>query len=95
MATSFTSANGTMDPTPDGTLIAAVSIPHECAHCRSLIASGQRWVREKIYEPSPDNGPRYRRYHADLLVDEELSCWEKHEMELEIARTARTAHRIM
>ena len=26
---------------------------HECAYCRSSIASGQRWVREKIYETTP------------------------------------------
>ena len=25
--------------------------PHQCAYCRSPIASGERWVREKIYEP--------------------------------------------
>lgn len=48
--------------------------------------------REKIHEPSTDNGPPYRRYHADLFVDEELSCWEKHQMELETA-PARTAYR--
>lgn len=88
-------AIGTIDPTADAALVGAVSTSHECAHCRSLIISGQRWVREKIYEPSTDNGSRYRRYHADLVVNEELSCWEKHEMELEIARAARTAHRIM
>jgi len=95
MASIFTLPNGTIDPTADGALVAAVSTSHECAHCRSLIVSGQRWVREKIYEPSTDNGPHYRRYHADLFVDGELSCWEKHEMELEIARATRTARRIM
>ena len=94
MARIFTQANATIDPATDGVLVAAVITSHECACCRSLIALGQRWVREKIYEPPTDNGPHYRRYHADLFVDEELSCWEKHQMELETAR-ARTAHRIM
>ncbi|HTP67948.1 MAG TPA: hypothetical protein VMJ35_03520 [Dongiaceae bacterium] len=79
----------------DPTLVAAVSSSHECAYCRSLIVSGERWVREKIYAPYTEDGPHYRRYHADLFRDEGLSCWEKHEMELEIARIARTADRIM
>ena len=26
--------------------------PEECAYCRATIASGERWVREKIYEPA-------------------------------------------
>jgi len=95
MASIFTLPNGTIDPTADGALVAAVSTSHECSHCRSLIVSGERWVREKIYEPSADNGPQYRRYHADLFHDQELSCWEKHEMELEIARMARATDRIM
>jgi hypothetical protein len=95
MASIFTLATGTMDPAVDRSIVAVVSTPHECAHCRSLIVSGQRWVREKVYEPSTNNSPHYRRYHVDLFVDQELSCWEKHEMELEIARAVRTAHRIM
>jgi hypothetical protein len=95
MASIFTPANATIDPATDGALVATVITSHECAYCRSLIIFGQRWVREKIYKPSTDNGPHYRRYHADLFVDEELSCWEKNQMELETARVARTAHRIM
>ena len=95
MASIFTPGNGIIDPTADGALVAAVSTSHECAHCRSLIVSGERWVREKVYEPSADNSPHYRRYHADLFHDQELSCWEKHEMELEIARMARATDRIM
>jgi hypothetical protein len=60
----------------------------ECAYCRAPIESGQPWVREKIYEPTrARHTPRYRRYHADLFAEETLSCWEKHQMELEIART--------
>ena len=62
--------------------------PHECAYCRSTIASGQRWVREKIYEPTlVGRTPRYRLYHADLFAGEALSCWEKHQIEKDIART--------
>ena len=95
MATFITAANVPVDPPLDRALVAAGFTSYECAFCLSSIASGQRWVREKIYEPSADNGPRYRRYHADLFGDEELSCWEKHEMELESARTARTAIRVM
>jgi hypothetical protein len=61
---------------------------HECAYCRSPIEPGDRWVREKIYESAPNgNGPSYFPYHADLFVGEEISCWEKHQMELQIART--------
>jgi len=95
MATMIIPANVTIDPAADGALVAATFTPHECAYCRSLIVSGQRWVREKIYEPLPGNEPRYHRYHADLFADEPLSCWEKHEMELETARTARTGLHIM
>jgi hypothetical protein len=72
-------------------LVAAAFTPHECAYCRSAIVSGERWVREKIYEPFTADAPRYNRYHADLFGGEELSCWEKHEMEQEIARIARRA----
>ena len=75
-------------PVPDGVLVAAAFITHECAYCRTPIASGQRWVREKIYEPFSESGPRYHRYHADLFGGEELSCWEKNEMERETARSA-------
>lgn len=95
MATIITPANVTIDPPADGALVAAAFTSHECVYCLSPIVSGQRWVREKIYEPSTSNGPRYRRYHADLFAEEELSCWEKHELELEFARTARTALRVM
>lgn len=60
----------------------------ECAYCRAPIASGERWVREKIYEPMlVGQDPRYRRYHADLFAGEELSCWEKRQLELGSART--------
>jgi hypothetical protein len=67
-----------------------VSNSHVCSYCRSQIESGQRWVREKIYEPALNGGPHYHRYHADLFTGEEVSCWEKHQMEQEISRT--TAH---
>ena len=69
-----------------------VSGPQECAYCRAPIASGERWVREKICEPTlVGNEPRYRRYHAELFAAEELSCWEKHQMDLEVVRAARRA----
>jgi hypothetical protein len=68
------------------------SNPQECAYCRSAIASGQPWVREKIYEPTlVGQDPRYHRYHADLFAGEELSCWEKYQMQSEIARAIKRA----
>jgi len=78
-----------VDPAVEGALLTGTFTPHECAYCRGPIVSGQRWVREKIYEPAAENGPRYRRYHADLFAEEELSCWEKHELEKDIACTVR------
>lgn len=54
---------------------------HECAYCRSSIAAGQRWVREKILDAFVANDARYRRFHADLFGEEVLSCWEKHQLE--------------
>jgi hypothetical protein len=62
---------------------------HECGYCRSSIGFGQRWVREKVYDPAPPHGrePAYQRYHAEVFPGEQLSCWEKHQLQLEIART--------
>jgi hypothetical protein len=60
-----------------------------CDYCRRPISMGQRWVREKIYEsPRPNKVPAYRRFHAEPFGAEYLSCWEKHWMERELARTA-------
>ncbi len=63
----------------------------QCNYCRSPIVSGQRWVREKIYEPALNGRDpsyhRYHRYHAEPFAGQEGSCWEKHEMEREIVRT--------
>jgi len=65
-----------------------ISCVHQCAYCRSAIASGQRWVREKIYDPAPSGSdPTYYRYHAEPFAGEGICCWEKHHMEKEIART--------
>jgi len=59
----------------------------KCAHCGSPIEPGQKWVREKVYEPVPiPNAPNYRRYHAELFNGRELSCWEKHWMGTELRR---------
>jgi hypothetical protein len=61
---------------------------NQCAYCRSPIVSGQRWVREKIYDPAPNGrDPSYRRYHAELSAGQEISCWEKHRMKTENGRT--------
>jgi hypothetical protein len=92
MASMVTPTNVTADPAADGAaLVATAFAPQECAYCRSPIVFGARWVREKIYEPFIGNGPRYHRYHADLFGREELSCWEKHQTEREIARAASRA----
>ncbi|MGB7846311.1 MAG: hypothetical protein WBL63_11900 [Candidatus Acidiferrum sp.] len=88
MASMITAANVITDPVADGVLVAAAFSAHECVYCRSAIAAGERWVREKICEPFAGNVSCYRRYHADLFAGEELSCWEKHEMERDLARTA-------
>ena len=65
-----------------------VSFATQCDYCRSSIVSGQRWVWEKIYEPALNGrGPSYHRYHSELFAGQEGSCSEKHQMELEIART--------
>lgn len=55
----------------------------QCSYCHSPIESGQRWVREKIYDPAPTGRePSYHRYHAEPFTGEETSCWEKHQMEI-------------
>jgi hypothetical protein len=62
-------------------------IAKRCAYCQSAILSEQRWVRQKIYDPTLDGrGATYRCYHAEPFAGEELSCWEKHQVEQEIAR---------
>jgi hypothetical protein len=62
-----------------------------CDYCQSSIALGQRWVREKIYDPQPNGqDPAYHHFHAEPFGEQEESCWEKHQMEREIARTAMT-----
>ena len=64
----------------------------QCDYCHSSIVSGQRWVREKIYDPVHDSyDPRYHRYHAEPFAGQPESCWEKHEMEREVARIAYAA----
>jgi len=66
--------------------------PRECAFCGSPIHPGERRVREKIHEPARvADQPNYRRYHADLSAGEELSCWEKHLVEVELHRIGHAA----
>jgi hypothetical protein len=65
-----------------------VCCANQCAFCRSSIVSGQRWVREKIYDAALNRSdPSYHRYHAEPFAGQEGSCWEKHQMEREIGRT--------
>ena len=69
-----------------------VSFRHQCDYCESPIVSGQRWVREKIYDPQLNGrDPSYHRYHSEPFATQEGSCWEKHQMEREIARTTANA----
>jgi hypothetical protein len=65
-----------------------VCCANQCAYCRSSIVSGQRWVREKIYDPALNGrDASYHRYHAEPFAGQAGSCWEKHQMEQEIARS--------
>src|SRR5258708_1027431 len=60
----------------------------QCDYCGSSIVSGQRWVREKIFDPALNSrDAHYHWYHAEPFEGQEGSCWAKHEMEREIART--------
>jgi hypothetical protein len=64
-----------------------VNPPNKCAYCGAPIEAEQRWVREKVYQPALNgHEPTYRRYHAELFGEEDLSCWEKHQMQVENAR---------
>jgi hypothetical protein len=61
---------------------------NQCAYCRTSIVPGQRWVREKIYDAALNGrDPSYHRYHAESFATQQESCWEKHQLEREIART--------
>src|SRR4029077_10713376 len=41
-----------------------------CAHCAAEIEAGQRWVREKVYEPAlAGRQPRYRHYLLNPSTD--------------------------
>lgn len=61
---------------------------NECGYCGCSIVEGQRWVREKIFNPASQSGgeSKYRRYHAEIFAADELSCWEKHLLQVELAR---------
>jgi hypothetical protein len=61
---------------------------NQCDYCRSSITLGQRWVREKIYDPSFNSrDSNYRCYHAEPFEGQHGSCWERYEMEREMVRT--------
>jgi hypothetical protein len=68
---------------------------NECGYCRFSIAPLQRWVREKVYDSTSQNGyePIYQRYHAEVAACETLGCWEKHQLHQEATRISRTALR--
>ena len=60
----------------------------ECGYCKSSIVSGQRWVREKVYD-SALNGrePSYNHYHIEPLAGQEQSCWQRRQAEHRSVRT--------
>jgi len=61
----------------------------QCDYCRLSITLGQRWAREKIYDPSFNSrDSSYRCYHAEPFEGQDRSCWERHEMQREMFRTA-------
>jgi hypothetical protein len=65
-----------------------VCCTRQCDYCQSPIGPGQRWVREKIYDPGlNDREASYHHYHAELFAGQERGCWEEHQMERENART--------
>jgi hypothetical protein len=65
-----------------------VCCTNPCAYCRSPIESGQRWVREKIYDPAlKDRDASYLRYHAEPFAGQHESCWERHQLQQELSRT--------
>jgi hypothetical protein len=68
---------------------------NECGYCRFSVVQGQRWVREKVYDPTSQTGrePIYQRFHAEIFAGETLSCWEKHQTDQESARISRSALR--
>ena len=67
-------------------------IGHEvrcCNYCQHSIVVGQRWVREKVYDPRLlARDAAFRHFHAEPFEGQTLSCWEKCLLEREIARTA-------
>jgi hypothetical protein len=66
-----------------------------CDYCQSSIDADQRWVREKIYDPGPSGrDPGYHHYHAEPFLGQEGSCWERKQMEREVARAAVIASRL-
>jgi hypothetical protein len=66
-----------------------------CDFCQSAILAGQRWVREKIYDPRCEKqDSAYRRFHAEPFDGQALSCWEKRQMDREAARTALSGQNI-
>jgi hypothetical protein len=62
-----------------------------CNYCQHSIVVGQRWVREKIYDPrSTSQDAAYRHFHAEPFEGQEVSCWEHYLMQREMARIAVT-----
>jgi hypothetical protein len=60
-----------------------------CSYCQHAIVVGQRWVREKIYDPrSTVRDAAYRHFHAEPFERQGVSCWERYLMDREVARTA-------
>ena len=62
-----------------------------CAYCQFPIVSGQRWVREKIYDPAVDGrDASYLRYHSEPFAGRRKLLGEAPNLQ-EIARTTYAA----
>jgi hypothetical protein len=60
-----------------------------CDYCHSSIVASQRWVRQKFFNPHLNGrDAAYHYFHAEPFVRESESCWEKHQIERDITRTA-------
>lgn len=48
---------------------------NECGYCRSSIVTGQRWVREKVYDPASKNGREPQPFHRSQSVGPRLTTF--------------------
>jgi hypothetical protein len=77
---------------PEKSLLGGKMTAHNvkyCDYCHSSIVASQRWVRQKFFNPHLDGrDAAYHYFHAEPFVRASESCWEKHQIERDTARTA-------